>query len=139
MTVLVFSALVLILPLAFAETQKEAKKVFIGRTLLNEPPAPRLQRPSGEVVDLTGKPFLSFEWTTEGDPVLRDHYDFRIYRGYKTLASTLLVSEKTKAYKIDVKSDLFKNGERYTWAVRQIYNNGGKSRRNFESFQVVKK
>ncbi len=47
--------------------------------------------------------------------------------------------EQTRIYKIDVKSDLFQNGERYTWAVRQIYNNGGKSRRNFESFQVIKK
>ena len=101
-------------------------------------PAPRLMSPfAGEVV-LTGKSSLTFEWSTEGDPTRRQYYDFRIYKGRDMLASTLIYKEKITAYKTDVKADLFQNGGVYTWAVRQVYGGGDKSRRNFSSFKITK-
>ncbi len=102
-------------------------------------PAPRLISPSSENVDLTGKTFLPFEWSTEGDPVRRQYYDFRIYKGREMLSSTLIHKEKVNGYSMNVGSELFQNGEVYTWAVRQTYDSGDKSRRNFASFKIIKK
>lgn len=105
----------------------------------NGVPAPRLMTPATEPVDLTGKSTLKFEWSTEGDSVQRQYYDFRLYKGHDLTASGLISSEHVRTYFVELPVDVFQEGQVYTWSVRQVYGGGRKSRRNFESFKIGKK
>ncbi len=103
-------------------------------------PTPDLRAPIPvhEKVDLKRKEALPFEWSMEGDPIRRDYYDFRIYKGYEMLASTLIFQQKTQVPRVLVPSSLFEADQVYTWAVRQVYKQGQKSRRNFDSFTAIR-
>ncbi len=105
-------------------------------------PQPYLIAPTTETVDLTGKEMLEFKWSPhEGRRIMREYYDFRLYKGYDMLEGTLLVKERVDpgAQQISVKSDLFSDGQIYTWSLRQVYDGIRKSRRSTASFKVIKK
>ena len=105
-------------------------------------PPPRLILPSGDVVDITGKDALEFKWSPhEGDQVKRDYYDFRLYRGRNMLQSTLVLKMRIppRQWSVSLKADIFKDGEVYTWSLRQFYTGSVRSRRSFESFKVINK
>ena len=105
-------------------------------------PAPRLVAPVIDTVNLTGKNTLVFKWSShEGDPLQRLYYDFRLYNGYNMVGSSLVYKKRVSAreFSIILKSDLFQNGQIYTWSVRQVYDSIRKSRRSTDSFKVIKK
>jgi len=99
------------------------------------PPTPRLVSPSGIVQLSPQEDSLHFKWTREGQSGYRQHYDFRIYKGRQTVADTLHYKSQPRYAKIDVPVDKFEEGQIYTWSVRQVYRSG-KSRRNFETFEI---
>ena len=102
---------------------------------------PRLITPSADVVDLSGKDCLEFSWSPhEGNPIKRDHYDLRIYKGYQAygqyrIYKTLL---PPRQWSICLNADMFENGGAYTCTLRQVYS-GVKSKRTFQSFKVIKR
>ncbi|MFQ5952502.1 MAG: hypothetical protein ACE5JK_03750 [Candidatus Omnitrophota bacterium] len=104
-------------------------------------PAPRLLAPLTEEVALSGKDKLEFRWSPhEGSRIERKYYDFRLYKGYNMVESTLVFKKRVPAgkYKIYLDLGLFEPGQIYTWSLRQVYRIGGKSRRSFHSFRAIK-
>ncbi|MDD5495672.1 MAG: hypothetical protein PHP46_01065 [Candidatus Omnitrophica bacterium] len=105
-------------------------------------PEPRLIQPTTELVDLSGKSQLKFEWSPhEGDRSKRKYYDFRLYQGEQMLEAGLVFKKRVDpdTAVISLDAGLFKDGQAYTWSLRQVYDTQGKSRRSFYTFQVVKK
>ena len=105
-------------------------------------PEPVLISPTGEEVDLTGKPELEFKWSPhEARRGFREYYDFRLYKGYEMLERSLLIKRRIdpNTYRTSVNADTFKDGEVYTWSLRQRYDGLQKSRRSTASFRVIKK
>jgi hypothetical protein len=105
-------------------------------------PKPQLLSPRSGEVDLTGQDFLEFKWSPhEGNLTSRDYYDFRLYKGYDFLESALIFKQKVPPdiYVVRLRADMFTTGQVYTWSVRQVYTNGNKSHRSFQSFRVIKK
>ncbi|MDD2751761.1 MAG: hypothetical protein PHN59_01345 [Candidatus Omnitrophica bacterium] len=115
----------------------------IGRGLvdsLNNLPEPRLIYPVKETAVLSGGNNLEFKWGGEY-AVTVDHYDFRLYKGYNTLADNLLLKEQLPrdTNTIAVGSDKFTDGQVYTWTLRQVSLSGVKSDPSSNSFKVIKK
>ena len=102
-------------------------------------PTPWLMEPVGGNVSVQGKDFLDFKWTNVGKLTRRRYYDFRIYEGLKITEEALMFEERVEpdVSRIRVKISLFIKGATYTWSVRQVYNRGLKSRRNFTIFEIL--
>ena len=119
-----------------------AQSMGIGsRRMADYVPKPVLVYPVTDKVVLTGKSALEFKWSPhEGRLFGRRCYDFRLYRGYDMVESTLIFKTKVPGarHMLDVNSDLFENSHVYTWSLRQVYRGTGKSRRSFQSFRVIK-
>lgn len=101
---------------------------------------PRLIKPSTDVVDLSGKECLEFSWSPhEGNPIKRDHYDFRLYKGSQAYGQYLIykVMLPPRQWSICVGAGMFEDGGVYTCALRQAYS-GVKSKRTFQTFKVIK-
>lgn len=110
--------------------------------ILDYIPQPRLLCPIKEEIDISGKQNLEFKWSShEGLRFGRDYFDFRIYKGYRMMADTLIFKKKVapQDYSISIESALFKDGEVYTWSLRDVYSGLGKSDRSFAAFKVIKK
>lgn len=103
------------------------------------PPEPRLLYPTADTVTLAGKDSLEFSWMN--DFIGIDHFIFKIYKGYNMYAAGLIYSESllSGASSIKVKSDLFEEGQVYTWSLVQVSLSGQKSDKSFSSFKVVSK
>lgn len=128
-------ALISILPMrSFAQVRTIGVGAYV--------PQPRLISPRGEKVSLVGKSTLEFIWSPHASRGLggRRYFDFRIYKGYQMLESTLIFKETVPGgkYKLEVNSDIFEDGQVYTWSLRQGYKTMGKSRRTVHPFIVVK-
>lgn len=103
-------------------------------------PPPRLIEPSTDVIDLRGKDSLTLRWSPyEGDPIKREYYDLRLYKGYQALSPYLMLKMRVprNVWSVQLRSDIFENGIAYTCALRQVYL-GLKSRRTFWSFKIIK-
>lgn len=103
--------------------------------------SPQLVRPTSEVVDLTGKDTLEFKWLLiVGGNKAWEYYDFRLYKGYQTLESTLLHKEKIDGHTdhVILAASMFQDGQVYTWTLRRLYR-VNKSDRSRVSFKVIKK
>lgn len=114
--------------------------ISLARSLPSDLASPMLMEPGSETVVLTGKDSLTFKWYDALSHYPgKDYYDFRIYKGYQTVADTLIFKEKVPArtFRISVSTDLFKDGEIYSWSVRHVVG-AAKSLRNFRSFKAVK-
>lgn len=101
-------------------------------------PQPRLVYPYTQEVDLTGKECLEFKWNTA---ILADYFDFKIYKGYNETAANLIFKQRIPSGTsvFSIKSDLFQDGQVYTWSLRTIKVGMGKSDRSYVSFKVIKK
>ena len=64
----------------------------------------------------------------------------KIYKGYKMYVANLIYKEDLSAEvsSLKVKSDLFEDGQVYTWSLIQVSYSGYKSDRSFNSFKVIK-
>ena len=101
---------------------------------------PRLIVPSTDVVDLRGRDCLEFKWSPhEGDQVMREYYDFRLYKGSQAYGQARIYITRVppRQWSICVDTSIFENGATYTLALRQVYR-GLKSKRTFQTFKVFK-
>lgn len=122
----------------FAAAQMNMADFDIGESDYIAPP--RLIAPSTDVVDLSGKDCLEFSWSPhEGNPIKRDHYDLRIYKGRQAYGQDRIYKAilPPRQWSICLGADMFENGGMYTCALRQVYQ-GVKSKRTFQSFRVIK-
>ena len=103
---------------------------------------PRILQPYLDKYDLTGKDVLEFKWSPhEGNQTERDYYDFRLYKSYTVLASTLIYKTRVppRQWSLSLSADMFEDGQVYTLALRQVYTGSIKSWRAFQSFKIIKK
>ncbi|NQS89669.1 hypothetical protein HQ584_07775 [Patescibacteria group bacterium] len=104
-------------------------------------PQPRLIEPITDKVDLTGKDMLEFKWSPhEAKGMPGKYYDLRLYKGYEMVEGTLIFKKRLsgREYKVEVESDVFENGQVYTWSLRLGYRGGDKSVRSTQSFKIIK-
>lgn len=116
-------------------------KVHASYEYLGEAPEPELLSPISEVVDLTGQATLEFKWSPfVGELWRRQYWDFRLYKGRPMVEDNQLVVKKVdpKVYSVVLDAGMFKDGETYTWAVRQIYLDR-KSDQAHQAFTVERK
>ena len=101
---------------------------------------PYLIYPATEDITLKGKDFLEFRWGRAGGFKL-DHYEFKLYKGYEAIASTLIFKQNfpRNAYPISIPANLFENNQVYTWSLRQVFMNGEKTGRSYSSFKIIEK
>ena len=91
-------------------------------------------------MDLGGKGSLAFEWSYEGNTLRREYYDLKVYQGANHMvASNLIFHTHSKSDHVDVKADLFKEGQAYTWSVMEVCTDGDKSIESVGYFKVLKK
>ncbi len=116
----------------------EVGKGIVGPS--NNLPEPKLIAPTTETVVLTGKTDLEFKWGGEY-AVAVDHYDFRLYKGYNTVETNLILKEQISSQLniIKIKIEKFEDGQVYTWTLKQVSLGGEKSDASFNSFKVIKK
>jgi hypothetical protein len=106
-----------------------------------EVPEPVLISPVNDSVDLTGKDSLEFKWSShESTRGFRRFYDFRLYEGSNLVESALVYKEEvpSEQYAKSLPSKTFENGKTYTWTLKQVYDEGRKSRRSYSTFKVKK-
>ena len=103
-------------------------------------PAPILFYPVTKKIDLTGKDYLKFQWE-QIDLIFTDHYDFRLYKGYVTSASNLVLRQNLSPgqYPFKVPVSQLETGQVYTWILRQVFLGGEKSDPVFGYFEIIKK
>lgn len=101
---------------------------------------PMLLRPTTDDIDLSGKDSLEFRWR-RGDEIRTDHYEFRLYKGYKTDKSTLILKQDFSpgTFPISIPAAQFESGEVYTWSLTQVFLGGRKSDASFSSFKIIDK
>ena len=100
-------------------------------------PAPMLLYPT-EKADITGKDVLKFKWDSVNMDI--DHLEFKIFKG-DIGSANVVFSQNLSGFTsyLELKSDLFENGQVYTWQVRAVSNEGYRSDWAFDSFTVTKK
>jgi len=100
-------------------------------------PAPTLLRPA-EKTDITGKDVLRFKWSSAAMDI--DHLEFKLFKGGIGSAD-LIFSQNLSAFAsyLELKSEMFEDGQSYSWQVRAISDEGYKSDWAFDSFTVTKK
>lgn len=126
----------------FADNQKSDAYLRGGVFVSDNVPEPLLMSPITETVDLSGIKELEFRWSPhEGSLSDRDYYDFRLYKGYDTVETTLILKEKIppRKYQISLKTDIFEDGQVYTWSLKQVYTGSRKSKKSYQSFKVIKR
>lgn len=83
------------------------------------PNVPFLSPEDETVIDLAGKPGITFKWKNTPVPGGgREAYRFKLIKGFKY---DFIVSEELSpgTYSIDVPSDKFEDGVTYSWYVEQ--------------------
>lgn len=101
-------------------------------------PEPRLKYPIGETAILTGDDPLEFKWWN--DVVGISGFTLKIYKGYNMYAANLIHKEDLSpdASSVKINSNLFIDGQIYTWSLIRVSYTGYKSDRSFNSFKVIK-
>jgi len=104
----------------------------------NTLPEPRLLYPINDKVVLGGKDFLEFRWMNDFMGI--DHFILKIYKGYNMYESGLIYKENLpmNTSSIKIKSNLFEDGQVYTWSLIQVSLAGQKSDQSFNSFKIEK-
>jgi len=102
-------------------------------------PEPRLVSPVIDEINLKGKASLEFKWMISYFNQVA-YYEIRLYKGYNMLASTLFFKQRIPypTNSLDLETELFENGQIYTWSLIQVASDGLKSARSFSSFKVIK-
>jgi hypothetical protein len=102
---------------------------------------PRLISPGNQVIDLSGKETLRFQWgLATGALVALDYIEFYVYKG-EAISDKNLVFVKRMAnneYSIEINSTLFENGQSYVWGIKQFFLSAKESNERFIIFKVNK-
>ena len=103
-------------------------------------PGPRLFYPVTDDIDLKGEAYLEFKWERPNFTDVRN-YDFRLYKGYNTTESGLILKKSvaTDEYPIKIESSTFEANQTYTWVLVQVAFDGRKSDKSFSSFKITGK
>jgi hypothetical protein len=111
----------------------------LGR-IADSPSSPTLISPVTEDVNLTGKDSLEFKWAP-GNATMISYYDFRLYKGYNTVASALILKKEVPGglESTEIKSDTLEVNQVYTWVLRVVSLGGEKSDKAYDSFKIIKK
>jgi len=111
-----------------------------GRGNLDFISGPTLLSPTTKDIDLSGKVALEFRWE-EANTYKTDYLDFRLYKGYDTYASNLILKQRfpVSEYPIKVPASVFEIGQVYTWVIVQVFIGGSKSDKSSSSFKIIKK
>ena len=133
----VMMATILVLLLIVPVFAGDGSSIIFGRSCVLLP-GPRLCYPVNDEVVLTGKDFLEFRWWN--DCMRIDHFIFKIYKGYTMYGSDLVHKQNLPAHisSLKIKSELFQDGQVYTWSLQQVSLDGQKSDKSFNSFKVIK-
>ena len=106
----------------------------------NIPYAPHLIYPAGEEAVLDQKQDqLEFKWLNTYNDIR--YFIFKIYKGYETTARTLIEEQKPGAHadSLRINTDIFENGQVYTWTLTPVAINGDKGNKSFNAFKFVRK
>lgn len=111
----------------------------LDRRLHNSPPEPRLKYPVSDTVILPVNRPLEFRWWNDFEQTRG--YIFKLYKGYNMFAANLILREELPpdASSIEIKPELFDDGQVYTWSLARISFSGSKSDKSFNSFKVIRK
>jgi len=103
-------------------------------------PGPQLVFPLTDDIALDGKNSLVFKWICR-DAARTDFYDFRLYKGYNMVESTLLMKKNVSGdtCSFEVSADLLEENQVYTWSLKRVFISGEKSDKSFSSFKIIKK
>ena len=90
-----------------------------GDPRLKTPRVAYVEPKDGAVVDLSGKPVLTFKWSPVPMPAGgREAFRFKIYKGFSyEVVFSQDVDHRT--FSTDVPADKFTSGQTYTWRVQQ--------------------
>jgi len=123
--------------LAFSNEEADGRLEAILRSVSR----PRLIYPNDKDIDLSGKKSLRFQWGLATTPLVAlDYIEFCLYKGEKIKEKNLVFEKRmmNNEYSIEIDSDLFENGEFYTWGIRQFFLRGKKNNESFALFRVYK-
>lgn len=109
---------------------------FLVRSDRSVPPT--LLYPTTNDISIEGKDFLGFRWETT-DAAETDHYELRLYNGYDTTVKGLVMKVDVSTSPARIPATAFREGQVYTWTLRQVYLGGKKSDYGYSSFRVIKK
>ncbi len=137
-TVIIYPALFLILLLFSSVSYCDMS--LRDRGNFGSVPGPTLLFPVTDDIALNGKGHLEFKWS-RGNFVDTDHFEFRLYKGYNAIGSTLILKENipTDTYPIRVPASQFEVNQVYTWSLVQVFTDGEKSGPSFGSFKITGK
>jgi len=101
---------------------------------------PTLLYPITDNIVLSGKDYLEFKWIRYYF-VQTEYFDFRLYKGYNTIAANLIFKQKftSNEYPISIPKALFEENQVYTWVLVLLFYDGRKSDKSFSSFKIIKK
>ena len=105
----------------------------------NSVPEPRLRYPISETAILIGNDPLEFKWWNDLTGIRG--FILKIYKGYNMYAANLIHKEDLPpgSSSVKIKSELFEDGQIYTWSLIRVSYTGYKSDRSFNSFKLIKK
>ncbi len=104
-------------------------------------PGPRLLFPRTEEVSIPSGGDVLFKWSPhESVSFEKSICELRIYRGcYKLLSARIYMAEYDgREYSALIPSDLFEDGETYTWALRKDYAGRGRTLWSLQTFKAIK-
>ncbi|OPY57816.1 MAG: hypothetical protein A4E56_03472 [Pelotomaculum sp. PtaU1.Bin065] len=106
-------------------------------------PSPTLVSPVGETMEISGEKTVKFSWKPAHTPYDVYCYLFRIYKEQDMCQKDAVYAEEVSSLhtEIEVPADLFRDGETYTWYIKQV-NNAQKllfSDAVSHTFRVIKK
>lgn len=85
-------------------------------------PAPKLLTPVTDVVDMSGRAFLRFQWEAQESDYPVWYYELRIYSGTDMTGAALITAKRTseRTTALLIPTDYFKDGKTYIWSVIQV-------------------
>jgi hypothetical protein len=100
---------------------------------------PRLRSPIYDSVTISNDEPVEFSWWN--DVMNTRGFILKLYKGYNMYADNLILKEDLPAGadSFKIKTDLFEEGQVYTWSLIRVSLAGYKSDKSFNSFKVIKK
>lgn len=149
---IIFSALFFLILTATASAMNNAsapastaapEKPVTQNIVVFKVPGPTLVSPVTDTVDISGQDKVKFTWKSGKTPYDVYAYLFRIYKDEDMTQQGEVYSEQVSGLseEKEVPADIFKDGQTYTWFVKQVNNAAGQlmfSDPAFRTFKIKK-
>lgn len=111
-----------------------------SRESYNFVPEPQLLYPVTDNIDLSKNEDLEFKWINMR-PISLDYCYLRLYKGYQTYESNLILKEQIPAPEstFTIKKDQLEVDQVYTWTLQEVSLGGQKSDKAYSPFKIIKK